>query len=485
MGLFDLLQSTDTYQPKTMLGEVGKGLFRFLGGAGEAIGNAPQRVAQSIGQLPSRLGGSMQKFATSQYGFQKDAINNSVPMVAQQMKGQPLDVVKKELGQAMSRDMMTFGLSAPVSMAKNIVPKQAARLLVDAATKVNKVSSDAANAIRSIPASSKTPVQLYNDVIAVLKAKGTLTDEALRSVQETFGDLMTMEKGLADLGTQAPKSLKFLEKNKNPLPSSLSTFTKNLKTDDIKIMEDFIDAVRLKKPLSKELELGASTIAEGAGVIGKAKNNSQLATKLEEVLNNWSKIGRSVSKDAPLTQEATKYKSAEEFVKAQNTRYATFGDNSRTPQDILDMKASGEFDPISNYDARTQGEWLGKGTKYYTPAENGKVTIYRATEGNSIRAGDYVTNNKAYAEQHLQSVLRGEGKIIEIKNVGLDELNVVNPNEFWYAPKDIKTKSQLTDIWEKAQGKGISGVSKKVLGLTGLGATGGLFKYLQPNGQSD
>jgi len=66
------------------------------------------------------------------------------------------------------------------------------------------------------------------------------------------------------------------------------------------------------------------------------------------------------------------------------------------------------------------------------------LTIYRATEGDEIRAGDYVTNSYEYAKLHLEAVLRGEGKIIKKEGVGLDELHAVNPNEFFYVPKWIQ-----------------------------------------------
>jgi len=138
-----------------------------------------------------------------------------------------------------------------------------------------------------------------------------------------------------------------------------------------------------------------------------------------------------------------------EFKKLCKERYiGVEGDFSRTPQDIIDMFNDGELDTVSNYDHRTQQDWLGYGTKYYVPAKRGKVTIYRATQGETIRPGDYVTNSKKYAEMHLDSILRGEGLILMIKNIGLDELVVVNPNEFWYAPK-IFQASSLDEVYKR------------------------------------
>lgn len=87
-----------------------------------------------------------------------------------------------------------------------------------------------------------------------------------------------------------------------------------------------------------------------------------------------------------------------------------------------------------------------------TKIVNGKITIFRATVGNYIRPGDFVTDNKKYAESHLDRQLgsrgeRSQAKIIE-KVVGLDELLdpsngfvVCERSEFYYAPKYLQNIS--------------------------------------------
>jgi len=156
----------------------------------------------------------------------------------------------------------------------------------------------------------------------------------------------------------------------------------------------------------------------------------------------------------PLAEKARKYKTAKEFIRALGTPYGEIGDRSRTPVDIINMVRLGELDPISNYDIETQKDWLGRYTEYETPIpKTGKLTIYRATEGDKIRPGDYVTQSKEYAKLHLDAVLRGEGKVIELKNVELDELVVVNHNEFWYATKEIQQIKDLKSFWNLAQKK--------------------------------
>lgn len=45
--------------------------------------------------------------------------------------------------------------------------------------------------------------------------------------------------------------------------------------------------------------------------------------------------------------------------------------------------------------------------------ENGRwVTIYRASTGDSINKGDWITLSKSYAEHHNYSWLDGKGKIL-------------------------------------------------------------------------
>lgn len=45
----------------------------------------------------------------------------------------------------------------------------------------------------------------------------------------------------------------------------------------------------------------------------------------------------------------------------------------------------------------------------------GEITIYRATTGNKINKGDWVTLSKSYAEHHNYSQLDSKGKVIEMK----------------------------------------------------------------------
>ena len=161
-------------------------------------------------------------------------------------------------------------------------------------------------------------------------------------------------------------------------------------------------------------------------------------------------------KAAPSTFDKEPWQmSLADYKEAASKCYMLEGDRSRTPVDIIELKKDGELDPVSGYDAHTQKTLLGgdqHDKRYYEPAKDGRVTIYRAMTGDRIRPGDYVTNSKAYAEDHLAAALRGEGKVVAIPNVKLSELQAMNPNEFFYTPESI-TKHDSIESYHEEQAR--------------------------------
>lgn len=77
---------------------------------------------------------------------------------------------------------------------------------------------------------------------------------------------------------------------------------------------------------------------------------------------------------------------------------------------------------------------------------SGELTIYRAIsheiDGDEIRAGDWVTTDRKYAEQHLQRWLNGKGRILEESVDGRDVLvsPTGNDEEAIYAPRHLSGK---------------------------------------------
>ena len=60
---------------------------------------------------------------------------------------------------------------------------------------------------------------------------------------------------------------------------------------------------------------------------------------------------------------------------------------------------------------------------------NADIYIYRATKGDTINNGDWITLSPSYAEKHKQANLKGDGKIIKMK---------VKAKDIQFAGDDIK-----------------------------------------------
>ena len=78
-----------------------------------------------------------------------------------------------------------------------------------------------------------------------------------------------------------------------------------------------------------------------------------------------------------------------------------------------------------------------------------EITIYRATPGNKINVGDWVTPSKSYAEYHNNTQFNGKGNILEIKVKAKDILFAGDDiNEFGYFPGDSAKYSQYNSKWQ-------------------------------------
>lgn len=74
--------------------------------------------------------------------------------------------------------------------------------------------------------------------------------------------------------------------------------------------------------------------------------------------------------------------------------------------------------------------------------EDAEITIYRATVGDKINDGDWVTLSKSYAEAHNESQLDGKGKVLEMKVKAKDVQFAGDMLEEWgYFPKSSNVKS--------------------------------------------
>lgn len=83
---------------------------------------------------------------------------------------------------------------------------------------------------------------------------------------------------------------------------------------------------------------------------------------------------------------------------------------------------------------------------------NAKVTIYRATTGNEINNGDWVTLSKTYAEEHNDRQFDGKGNIVS-KEVSVKDIQYAGDdiNEFGYFPKNDNKNNSKTELNENKQ----------------------------------
>lgn len=165
------------------------------------------------------------------------------------------------------------------------------------------------------------------------------------------------------------------------------------------------------------------------------------------------------SKTSDLTAEAKKYKSAEEFVKAQKGDYQgknnASGVASGTGRTVDKMKSQvSKLAPI-NRDNTEALEIINRASNN----PEAKITIYRGTTGNSINHNDWVFLTKLQAEKYTTTKLGTPipGAKVVSKEVLAKDVDWTGKNlEFAY-----NQERELTDIYNKANSKGLTGLKKK------------------------
>lgn len=83
---------------------------------------------------------------------------------------------------------------------------------------------------------------------------------------------------------------------------------------------------------------------------------------------------------------------------------------------------------------------------------NATVTIYRATTGNKINPGDWITLSKTYAEYHNNSQFDGKANVLEMKVKAKDVKWAMDDiNEFGYFPNtnNIKNSISNSSAWQQ------------------------------------
>lgn len=160
----------------------------------------------------------------------------------------------------------------------------------------------------------------------------------------------------------------------------------------------------------------------------------------------------------PLADNVGKYKSAKEFEDAhtqsdlmdlsnpeQHRFGRIFSDSGEGIQDLVDINnvyGKGKHSTLDDYKEANV-------PRLSNPEQ--KVTIYRSAhnEAKNIEAGDYVSFNKEYAENH------DRGKLISLEVPAKDVIWQGNDfNEWIYSPKEIRDKyTDLQDFYDKNKSK--------------------------------
>lgn len=123
-------------------------------------------------------------------------------------------------------------------------------------------------------------------------------------------------------------------------------------------------------------------------------------------------------------------------------------------------KGTGEWESLMPEDVYEHPEWYFDMNQEYSKESfkvlkqiknnpNAEITIYRATTGNKINVGDWVTLSKKYAEYHNNSQFNGKGNIIELKVKAKDVQYAGDDiNEFGYYPSENTKYSQNNGTWQ-------------------------------------
>jgi hypothetical protein len=218
--------------------------------------------------------------------------------------------------------------------------------------------------------------------------------------------------------------------------------------DGVKFTDDVLDTIEGQPELAKAFLNGKhpdTTIMFDTSLL---KTRSQLTEiwKKAHPESNFSP-GRLLQKEGafgnPLIQEAKKYKTPEEFVKAQPVVYR--GSKDGAIYDAAKVGKEGVFVSPSENIAGSFGKGFGKGAEPLYISPNAKVLEWKDVPE---KFKNYDGKDIAKVQEELATYAKSNGYDVvyyepKPEYPGGIEHQVVNPDI-------IKTKSKLTDIWKKA-----------------------------------
>lgn len=314
---------------------------------------------------------------------------------------------------------------------------------------------------------------VFTKLTTALKSDKEFRLEMLKQLQDKSGDPEILSK-IAGINMQSwvPKSLigrgvdvgatlGALGHYLNPqlIPALLLTSPR--------VVGEFLNTVGMAKnvisPILKtvnELQLPANSQLKQK--IADYIENPKMGLSIEDV----SKTPKPTDLTSSLAKEAKKYKTAEEFVKAQKDKFvAEQGFEPSSMKVVDDWFQAKQIQPYIGVGGQNPAFFIGKQTlaempkneisKYLEFTPEGKAIYYRGIDKNiktrGIRWGDFISPNKEKASFYGK-VERYELDPKYIHQLGDFEAVYLNPADKLKAPKPVSL-SQLTDLWNKVNKK--------------------------------
>ena len=241
-------------------------------------------------------------------------------------------------------------------------------------------------------------------------------------------------------------------KGVRPTVGDIITDSSGKKLEVVSVMDDTTGATNVT---NGKMEIGTRLASDTKGLVRTIEVNQILPSS--QKTTGADKTGTEIQPD--LVQEARKYKSAEEFVKAKGEPLFTGGTKG-----ITEFRLP-EGDGVDTL-------MYGKGI-YLTPDKN-LASAYGSKGGETYEVFADIKKPLTPRSKDWQQFIQksnGEQKRNYLIKNGYDavvdttgkykQVMVVNPEQ-------IKTKSQLTDIWEKAQSPTLLEGSEKIDQAKGL-----------------
>lgn len=205
------------------------------------------------------------------------------------------------------------------------------------------------------------------------------------------------------------------------------------------------------------------------GFIDKVKSPFQTPQVMRQVGEALPRPGMSIQAvDDPLLQEARKYKSAEEFVEAQTPRVGGIAPELQG-QTLYRGMSEGEWQAIQS--GGVSGKASKGGRTFLTTEKQTADMAVEAGKGNGVvvelkpEAGQKVISGGKIGE-NTGGNLPGE---YQARDIGIDDIAKVtdgNGKVIYEATTGGKTKSQLTDLYNKAQGGNQSETARVLNSIT-------------------